>query len=107
MRPSFMRSTPLWAATFAVLLATGCMGRDANWSHPEIPAEQWSVDAAQCRYEANRQAEDEYMRDNAYANDVDLTEDSVDAYFSRSDIKKRARQLFGHCMRSLGYVSEE
>lgn len=107
MRSTVAGRSALCAAALALLFTAGCMNRDANWSHPDIPAEEWSADASQCRYEANRQAEDEYLQDNGYTEDVNLSEDSVDAYFSRSDIKKRARQLFGYCMRSLGYVTEE
>ncbi len=95
------------APVLALVLLAGCSTGPKTWSHPEIPADEWSVDAAQCKHEAQRDAEEEYLRDDSFGTDTDLTENSVAAYLDRAGIDKRAKQLFANCMRSFGYVSSE
>lgn len=96
----------VFAMIVTALVISGCSDSVSKWSHPEVPADQWSSDAAQCKYAARRDAEDEYLRDRA-GSDVNLRDDSVDAYLERSSIEKRTRKLFSFCMRSLGYQPVE
>lgn len=94
------------ALTGAIALG-GCASKELRWSHPEIPPEHWSADAAQCRHDALRKAEDEFFRDGgSSASDMSGAED-VSALMDQSAVKKRGRALFRSCMIELGYVAAE
>jgi len=87
---------------------SGCVTTETRWTHPEIPAEEWGVDAAQCKWEARRKAEREIGDDIQYTSDETYDDaQSIDSMFAREDMDKRARELFARCMKSLGYVPTE
>lgn len=89
-----------------VLLLAGCVGKTVEWRHPTLPAEQWSADAAQCRYEAQRMAEEQFFRNEP--SETTMSDDTtVDTMLDRAQLKKMARPLFADCMTELGYVSAE
>lgn len=99
--------------TFAVAvlglgLLSGCVTTEDKWTHPEIPADEWGVDAAQCKWEARHKAEREASDDLAYTFDETYDDSrSIDSMFAAADINKRSRTLFSRCMTSLGYVTTE
>ncbi len=103
------RCQPLHYALIAiamVALLQGCAARETRWTHPDLPSDQWSVDAAQCKWEARRKAEKEFNEDSAIIIDSTFQdEQSFDTMMAGVDVKKRSRELFTRCMRSLGYVA--
>ncbi len=105
---SVFRPIVFSALVLAVLLTAGCAYRDTKWTHPDIPADQWGVDAAQCKWEAREKAEQE-AEDKMFAQGDDTFDEgeSVDTMLITADIDKRARVLFDRCMSMLGYVSVE
>lgn len=90
------------------IMLSGCMATETRWTHGEIPAEEWGVDAAQCKWEARRKAEKEAEDAMAYnTNDSLDDEQSIDSLFASIDRNDRARELFDRCMQSLGYVAAD
>lgn len=103
-----VRSRLLLALLMGASVLAGCMATETRWTHGEIPAEEWAVDSAQCRWEARRKAEKEAEDAMAYnSNDALDDAQSVDSLFASVDRENRARELFDRCMQSLGYVAAE
>ncbi len=101
-------ATALLGALLGFILLSGCVATEEKWTHDKIPADEWSVDAAQCKWEARRKAEREAEEDMTYSSDNTFDdEQSVDSMFAAADIKKRSRVFFSRCMRSLGYIPAE
>ena len=44
----------------AAVLLSACAAPETRWTHPEISADEWGVDAAQCKWDARRKAEKEF-----------------------------------------------
>ncbi|NQV45313.1 MAG: hypothetical protein HQ501_10435 [Rhodospirillales bacterium] len=85
-------------------LLSGCVTSETRWVHTEIPAEEWGVDAAQCKWEARRKAERDANENSQYATDEAFDDaQSIDSMFAREDLEKQSRVLFARCMKSLGY----
>ena len=85
-----------------------CAGMNTKWQHPEIPAAEWGVDGAQCRYDARRKAE----RDNNQISEAEMNlygdeDGTIDTMLINAGVKKHSRALFAECMRDLGYVPIE
>jgi hypothetical protein len=91
-----------------VLTLAGCVSSDTKWRHNSIAPDGWSVDAAQCKWEARQTAEKQYDQDLSLTGQSGYQNaQSVDAMFARSEIDKHARTLFNDCMTSLGYVEAD
>ncbi len=100
--------SPVALALFSLMMLSGCAATESKWTHDEIPAEEWSVDAAQCKWEARRKAERDAEEAIAYeSGDAFDDQQSIDSMFAAAEIKKRSRVLFSRCMQSLGYVAVE
>ena len=95
-------------ACLVAALLSGCVTTETKWVHPEIPAEEWGVDAAQCKWEAKRKAEREADKNIQYTSDETYDDaQGIDSMFAREDLEKRSRDLFARCMTSLGYSATE
>jgi len=93
---------------FGMVLLSGCVTTESKWTHTEIPADEWGVDGAQCKWEARRKAQREAEENRAHtADDTFDDAQSIDSLFASADITKRSRVLFSRCMQSLGYVAVE
>ncbi|MEQ8665527.1 MAG: hypothetical protein RIC16_07360 [Rhodospirillales bacterium] len=103
MRSSIVR---ILALTGMVSIA-GCAGQEQRWTHPEFPPEHWSVDAAQCRHDALREAERDFFRDGGSSSGGATDAEEVNVMLDQSAVHKRSRALFRTCMVQLGYVSAE
>ena len=97
------------ALILCVVIGLGaCANYATKWEHPEIPPAEWSLDGAQCRYDARRQAERENNQVseaeiNLYGDEID----TIGTMIMSSGIKNRSRELFDQCMEGLGYVHVE
>jgi len=90
------------------LMLSGCVTTESKWTHAEIPADEWSADAAQCKWDARRKAEREVEDTLAYTSDDTFDgSQNIDSMLATADINKRSRVLFSRCMRSLGYVAAD
>ncbi len=95
-------------AFVGTILLSGCVTTETRWTHTEIPAEEWGVDAAQCKWEARRKAERDAKENSQYATDEVFDDaQSIDSMFAREDLEKQSRALFARCMKSLGYNAAE
>lgn len=97
-----------WVVAISLITLAACSGLNTRWQHTDIPAEEWRVDGAQCKYKARRKAEREY--DEASMAEYNLYDDSeltIDTMMTGANITRRARELFADCMRGLGYTPVE
>ncbi len=101
-------ATIMMSMLLGIALLSGCVMPENKWTHTEIPADEWGVDGAQCKWEARRKAEREAEEHMAYTADETFDDaQGIDSLFASADITKRSRVLFSRCMLSLGYVVAE
>ncbi len=97
--------TKILAVSISIVTLAACSSLNRQWEHVDIPASEWSVDGAQCKYHARRKAEKEYDKISiAEANLYDDSELTIDTMMTSANVTKRARELFAVCMRDLGYT---
>lgn len=78
-----------------------------GWQHASIAEEYWSTDAAQCRYESRRRAEERVSASAVAYQSASDTEMTVDTMMTQDRVSDRAKRYFGNCMSALGYEKAE
>ncbi len=96
------------ATGMALMVLSGCSIKTISWRHNTIAQEEWGVDGAQCKWEAQQKAEENYFSTSTPAQQGNLEDpQGVDTMFASSSVNSRANQLYNQCMRNLGYVEAE
>ena len=99
-------TTPLHNLLIAIIVTMGisaCQSASTKWQHASIPQDQWSSDAAQCRYESVRKAEKRLAEAGAshdFNADQDLT---INQMMTQEKVSDRAKPYFASCMSAMGY----
>jgi len=90
-------------ALMALAGAAACQSTATKWQHPTVAQDHWSADAAQCRYEARREAEERLVEAGALSESSSSQELTVNQMMSQDKVSDRAEIYFKACMTALGY----
>jgi hypothetical protein len=88
-----------------LVVLQGCLSKNTEWRHPSIAPADWSIDAAQCKWEARQKADRDHRDRATRTQQIQYKNTrSINAMFAISDVDNAAILLFSRCMGDLGYV---
>ncbi len=94
----------LLAGLFVVPILAACSEGARRWENPAVAEDLWSNHREECRRQASRQAEREYVTLDQPDPGVTFGRaTTLRSDFARFDASKRREDLFVNCMRDRGY----
>lgn len=94
------------------LVLAGCAAPQdrTNWVNPDVPEDQWSLDRAACRQQAEEQAARQLDRDLAASENVSggggTGMSSLSRQFAVDDARDLRRRLYTNCLSGRGYTPQ-